>query len=164
MSAAEAGAPGKAGAAVQEASSLRSDSGAPPLYRQIASELRGQILSGRLAPGARLPSMRELQKRYAVSSLTARSALNLLRTEGLAGAVPGRGTFVTSPSPSPSEAAGQEGENRRCEQLEETLREVLGHLRPQGHPGWKLNTCLVTDEQLAKWWAALGAAPQRQPQ
>ncbi|MGW3387360.1 GntR family transcriptional regulator [Streptomyces cinereoruber] len=146
--------------------SLRSGRGAAPLYWQIASELRGQILSGLLAPGARLPSMRELQKRYAVSSLTARSALNLLRTEGLAGAVPGRGTFVTSPSlsPSSSEVAGQEGKDRRCEQLEETLREVLGHLRPQGHPGWELNTCLVTNEQLAKWWAALGATPQRQPQ
>ncbi|MFF5639521.1 GntR family transcriptional regulator [Streptomyces sp. NPDC012825] len=147
---------------VQEMFSLRSGRGAAPLYRQIASELRGQIHSGRLAPGARLPSMRELQKRYAVSSLTARSALNLLRTEGLAGAVPGRGTFVTSPSP--SEVAGQEGQGRRCEQLEEILREVLGHLRPQGHPSWELNTCLVTDEQLAKWRAALGATDQRQTQ
>ncbi|WP_411108601.1 winged helix-turn-helix domain-containing protein [Streptomyces sp. c-19] len=71
---------------------------APPLYRQIAADLRGQIHSGRLTPGVRLPSMRELQKQYTVSSLTARSALNLLRIEGLADTVPGRGTFVVTPS------------------------------------------------------------------
>lgn len=132
-----------------------------PGYGQIAADLHGQIHSGRLAQGARLPSMRELQKWYTVSALTARSALNLLRTQGLAHTVPGRGTFVASPSPSTTE----EDEGRRREQLEETLREVLGHLRPQGHPGWELNTCLVSDEQLARWWAVLGATlPAGPPQ
>lgn len=39
----------------------------------------------------------------------------------------------------------------RVQELEDTLRDVLTHIRPQGHPGWELNTCLVTNEQLAKW-------------
>jgi hypothetical protein len=40
---------------------------------------------------------------------------------------------------------------QRVEELEATLAEVLAHIRPQGDPGWKLNTCLVTDELLAEW-------------
>ncbi len=43
--------------------------------------------------------------------------------------------------------------------MENTLRDVLSHIRPQGHPSWKLNTCLVSNAQLTKWWAALGVTP-----
>ncbi|WP_281181696.1 GntR family transcriptional regulator [Streptomyces exfoliatus] len=79
--------------------------GSPPTASQIrvrSSRFRqgghSEAASGRLTLGVRLPSMRELQKQYTVSSLTARSALNLLRIEGLADTVPGRGTFVVTPS------------------------------------------------------------------
>ncbi|MEU2354557.1 hypothetical protein ABZ599_16570 [Streptomyces misionensis] len=50
----------------------------------------------------------------------------------------------------------------RIEALEDTLRDVLSHIRPQGHPSWELNTCLVTNAQLTRWWAALGVAPRWQ--
>jgi hypothetical protein len=43
----------------------------------------------------------------------------------------------------------------RIAALEEVLRDVLDRIRPQGHPDWELNTCLVTDAQLAQWWATL---------
>lgn len=36
-------------------------------------------------------------------------------------------------------------------EVQEVLREVLAQIRPQGHPGWKLNTCLVTNDQLNRW-------------
>ncbi|MDI1453140.1 hypothetical protein ACWDU8_05335 [Streptomyces sp. NPDC003388] len=48
----------------------------------------------------------------------------------------------------------------RIEALGETLRDVLSNIRPQGHPSWKVNTCLVTNEQLTRWWATLGVAPR----
>lgn len=50
-------------------------------------------------------------------------------------------------------------EDARVEALEATLRDVLAHIRPQGHPGWELNTCLVTNAQVATWWAVLGVTP-----
>ncbi|MET9725486.1 winged helix-turn-helix domain-containing protein [Streptomyces zaomyceticus] len=129
-----------------------------PSYRQAAADLRGQILDGRLGPGKRLPSMRELQKQYGIAGMTARSALKLLQSEGLADAVRGRGTFVAeAPSWSTAEKDTTGGERR--EQLESVLRDVLSHIRPQGNPGWELNTCLVSNDQLTKWWTALGATP-----
>jgi hypothetical protein len=48
----------------------------------------------------------------------------------------------------------------RAQVLEDTLRDVLSHIRPQGHLRWELNTCLVTNDQLTKWWAVLGVTPQ----
>ncbi|GGQ85031.1 hypothetical protein [Streptomyces flaveolus] len=54
------------------------------------------------------------------------------------------------------EAAGAD----RVQVLEDTLRDVLSHIRPQGSPHWELNTCLVTNEKLATWWSALGVTPR----
>lgn len=65
-----------------------------PPYRQIAAALREAITSGRLAPGDRLPSESELVERYDVARMTARQAIQELRTEGLVVAEHGRGVFV----------------------------------------------------------------------
>ncbi|MGH3924093.1 MAG: GntR family transcriptional regulator [Pseudonocardiaceae bacterium] len=65
-----------------------------PPYRQIAAALREAITSGRLAPGDRLPSESELVERYDVARMTARQAIQELRTEGLVISEHGRGVFV----------------------------------------------------------------------
>jgi GntR family transcriptional regulator len=67
-----------------------------PPYRQIAAALRESINLGRLAPGNRLPSESELVERYGVARMTARQAIQELRTEGLVVAEHGRGVFVRS--------------------------------------------------------------------
>lgn len=36
------------------------------------------------------------------------------------------------------------------------LWDVLSHIRRQGHEGWKMKTCLVTDEQLNRWRQVAG--------
>ncbi|MFW5924595.1 MAG: FadR/GntR family transcriptional regulator [Myxococcota bacterium] len=59
-----------------------------------ADRLRGDILSGRLAPGVALPGERDLSERLGVSRLTLRSALSRLQAEGLVQAVHGSGTRV----------------------------------------------------------------------
>ena len=61
--------------------------------------------------------------------------------------------------PGRSAVSHKAGEVARIEALEATLRDVLAHIRPQGHPKWELNTCLVTNAQVATWWAALGVTP-----
>lgn len=62
--------------------------------RQIADALRERIHSGELAPGARLPGEPALVREYGVAKETARRALTLLVTEGLAVRRRGSGTYV----------------------------------------------------------------------
>ena len=70
-----------------------------PLYEQVADALREDIRSGRLKPGDRLPSERELRERFGVAGNTARAALVALRSEGLITSQQGRGVFVAEPGP-----------------------------------------------------------------
>ncbi|WP_405672799.1 GntR family transcriptional regulator [Streptomyces canus] len=65
-----------------------------PPYQHAADEIRRDILQGRIKPGEQMPSIRELQERFGVANMTARSALNVLRDEGLIYTIHGRGSFV----------------------------------------------------------------------
>ncbi|MCD0453252.1 GntR family transcriptional regulator [Actinocorallia sp. API 0066] len=65
-----------------------------PEYQRIADDLRTRIIGGELAPGARLPSRRELGERYGVADKTAVEAVRLLVAERLVEARPGSGTYV----------------------------------------------------------------------
>lgn len=71
-----------------------SENGSPPVYREIAEELREQIRSGRYADGDRLPGENALMERHGVARATARQALSVLINEGLAVAVRGSGVYV----------------------------------------------------------------------
>lgn len=62
--------------------------------RQIADGLRERIRSGDLAPGARLPGEPALVREHGVAKETARRALTLLVSEGLAVRKRGSGTYV----------------------------------------------------------------------
>lgn len=83
------------------ASSRRGDDGRPfvsdeiPLYYQLATVLREQILSGRYRKDDQLPTQMTLAKDYGVSRLTVREALKQLEQQGLIRQEQGRGTFVT---------------------------------------------------------------------
>ena len=66
-----------------------------PMYQQIAEDLRAQIESGTLAPGAQLPTELELRDRYDSSRNTIRDAVERLISQGLVETRPGQGTFVT---------------------------------------------------------------------
>jgi GntR family transcriptional regulator len=65
-----------------------------PLYVQLANILRGMIESGELAPRAPLPSESYLQQQHGVSRGTVRTAVRILRDEGLVVTIGARGTFV----------------------------------------------------------------------
>lgn len=68
-----------------------------PLYYQLAEHLREQIHSGKLKPGERLLSERELSEQVGISRMTVRQALGYLMREGVLEAKPGIGTFVAEP-------------------------------------------------------------------
>jgi GntR family transcriptional regulator, transcriptional repressor for pyruvate dehydrogenase complex len=62
----------------------------------VADRLRGEILSGRLEPGSRLPSERELSLALGVNRLTLRASLARLEALGLIAIRHGAGTVVAS--------------------------------------------------------------------
>jgi GntR family transcriptional regulator len=66
-----------------------------PRHAAIAAEIRGQIESGALPPGAALPSESELLERFSVSRGTVRQALASLRSEGLVSGGRGRRPVVS---------------------------------------------------------------------
>jgi GntR family transcriptional regulator len=67
---------------------------ADPMYRQIAEDLRRQIETGELPPGAQLRTELELREKYEASRNTVRDAIKWLITRGLVETRPGQGTFV----------------------------------------------------------------------
>jgi len=64
-----------------------------PLYAQVKNEIRNEI-ENRLKPGDILPTEPELEKRFTVSRITIRRALDELESEGFIVRQQGRGTFV----------------------------------------------------------------------
>ncbi|WP_432198615.1 GntR family transcriptional regulator [Streptomyces sp. bgisy027] len=78
-----------------------------PPYQHAADELRREIKQGRFKPGEQMPSVRELQDRFGVANMTARSALNVLRDEGLIYTIHGRGSFVADISDGASEFSAE---------------------------------------------------------
>ncbi|WP_233616191.1 GntR family transcriptional regulator [Actinomadura harenae] len=70
-----------------------------PVYQRIAADLRAQIRNGVLAPGAVLPSERELCEHYGCVRFTVRQALAELEADDLVEAKQGRGRFVTQDVP-----------------------------------------------------------------
>lgn len=65
-----------------------------PLYRQVADNIRSEVLSGSLRAGEQLESHHDLAKRFQVSLITIKRALNDLIHEGILYSRAGKGTFV----------------------------------------------------------------------
>lgn len=66
-----------------------------PIYLQIVSEIKKQIVSGKLIPGERIPSVRELALTYKVNPNTMQKALIELEENGLIKTERTNGKFVT---------------------------------------------------------------------
>ena len=66
----------------------------PNLTATLARRLREEITSGRLVPGAQLPSESQLVRSFQVSRTVVREAVAALRAEGLVATRQGRGAFV----------------------------------------------------------------------
>jgi GntR family transcriptional regulator len=77
---------------------------ATPLYLQVAAALKDAIVSGAYPVGSLLPTEDVLCERFAVSRYTVRSALRLLRDDGLVHSRQGAGTVVTPPPGSGTDA------------------------------------------------------------
>lgn len=69
-----------------------------PIYEQITNNLRRLIASGGIAPGERLPSVRELATRLTINPNTIQRAYRQLEQEGYIFSLPGKGCFAAEGS------------------------------------------------------------------
>ncbi len=70
------------------------NTGETPIYDQIVRQIKGLILSGALAEGEMLPSIRALARDLRISVITTKRAYEELEREGFVTTVPGKGCFV----------------------------------------------------------------------
>ena len=94
-----------------------------PIYEQIMDNLRRLIISGGVAPGDRLPSVREMAAQLAINPNTIQRAYAELEQEGYIYSVPGKGSFA---------AGDSDAGSRRRKELETQLREMLRELKCLG--------------------------------
>lgn len=73
-------------------------SASTPLYLQLASQIERRVAGGSLAHGDRLPSVRDLARKMAVSPLTIARAYASAQQRGVLAARSGRGVFVVGNS------------------------------------------------------------------
>jgi GntR family transcriptional repressor for pyruvate dehydrogenase complex len=66
------------------------------LMEEVVARIAGEIRSGRLAPGARLPTEQKLMQAMGVSRTVVREAVAALRAEGLVTTRQGSGAFVSA--------------------------------------------------------------------
>lgn len=65
-----------------------------PIYDQIYTQIKNQIISGRLAQDEALPSIRNLAKDLKISVITTKRAYEELEREGFIYTLQGKGCFV----------------------------------------------------------------------
>ncbi len=65
-----------------------------PIYNQIYSQIKNQIISGELKENDMLPSIRGLAKDLRISFITTKHAYEELEKEGFIYALPGKGCYV----------------------------------------------------------------------
>ncbi|MGE5594303.1 MAG: GntR family transcriptional regulator [Betaproteobacteria bacterium] len=104
-----------------------------PLYKQIVDQIREKVLSGELAPGESLPSIRQLAEEVGTSVITTKRAYSELEAEGIIVTRAGLGSFVAHLDAERVKAI-------RMRSLRERLAEIVVDARGSG----------VTDEELMR--------------
>ena len=90
-----------------------------PIYDQIYSQIKAQIISGELQEHEALPSIRNLAKDLRISVITTKRAYDELEKEGFLYAVPAKGFFV---APKNTELLREENLKKIEEHLTEAVR------------------------------------------
>ncbi len=106
-----------------------------PIYDQIYSQIKDAIVSGQVAAGEALPSIRALAKDLRISVITTKRAYDELEREGFIDTLPGKGCFVAE---------------RSAELLrEEHLRKIEGCMQEIRRLA---AACGLTEGELAEMW------------
>ncbi|CAM4132706.1 GntR family transcriptional regulator [Saccharibacillus endophyticus] len=100
------------------------ESSAEPLYHQIETQLRSLIVTGQIAEGTLLPSIREFSADLKCSVITIRRVYQDLENEGLLRTRQGTGTFVTKVDTDDREAYKKQIVLEAVRELMDTARSV----------------------------------------
>lgn len=123
--------------------SIDNHSGAP-IYDQIYSQVKAQIISGALQEGDALPSIRSLARDLRISVITTKRAYDELEKEGFIYTVPAKGCFVAA---------------RNIELLrEEHLRKIENYMQEI----LKLSaTCGLSRDEVLEMWQLMAEEEQK---
>jgi DNA-binding FadR family transcriptional regulator len=121
-------------------------------YERVVEQIEEAVLSGRLQPGSRLPSERDLMTQFGVSRSTVREALRVLQSNGMVQSRAGdpRGPEVLPPSSS----SLQKSMSRLARASSMSLAELLQFRMLLDGSAYLLAAQLRTEAQLAEMEAA----------
>ena len=106
-----------------------------PIYDQIYTQIKDAIVSGQVAAGEALPSIRALAKDLRISVITTKRAYDELESEGFIYTLPGKGCFVAE---------------RSTELLrEENLKKIEEHMQEVRRLA---SACRLTENELDEMW------------
>ena len=109
-----------------------------PIYDQIYTQIKGQIISGALGENEMLPSIRGLARDLRISVITTKRAYDELEREGFIYTVPAKGCFVAA---------------RNVELLrEENLRKIEAYMQEIQALS---HTCRLSEQDLQEMWQLL---------
>ena len=106
-----------------------------PIYEQLYTQIKNQILSGELQPEEAMPSIRGLARDLRISVITTKRAYDELESEGFIYTLPGKGCFVAE---------------RSTELLrEENLKKIEEHMQEVRRLA---SACRLTENELDDMW------------
>lgn len=114
-----------------------------PIYDQIYSQIKAQIIGDALRQDEALPSIRSLAKDLCISVITTKRAYDELEAEGFIYTLPGKGSFV---APKNTELLREENLRR----IEEHMREISALAVQSGLTRQELSEMytLISEEEL----------------
>ncbi len=104
---------------------LISNANGQPIYEQIYAQIRDAIISGELAEGEVLPSIRALAKDLRISVITTKRAYDELERDGYINTVAGKGSYV-------AEKNMELVREARLLEIEECIRHIVSLSGPLG--------------------------------
>lgn len=113
-----------------------------PMYVQVTDVLADEITTGKLAPGALLPSEADLERRFEISRTTVRAAIAALRSMGLIIVQQGKGSIVrarTEPTATLDRTITQTGRTYTQPHLAEADPPAVSRCTLTGRPAELLN-------------------------
>ena len=114
-----------------------------PIYDQIYSQIKAQIIGDALRQDEALPSIRSLAKDLRISVITTKRAYDELEAEGFIYTLPGKGSFV---APKNTELLREKNLRR----IEEHMREISALAVQSGLTRQELSEmyALISEEEL----------------
>ena len=108
-----------------------------PIYDQIYSQIKAQIIGDALRQDEALPSIRSLAKDLRISVITTKRAYDELEAEGFIYTLPGKGSFVCD---------GDQAARARRQELLERFEKMVKEMEQLGIPRRQLMDILKEGE------------------